>query len=388
MDRASGRSEGGSRGVVHAATFGAARPRNLFTRWLSPSRSISWNDLRALLDAQPLAVLLVDDAECVVIANIAATRLLGRSHDALEGAPLARVIRARREGLVDGRADAVPATRDDGTQASIDVELRRVAFHGHDGWLATLADAGERLRAQREAAQQRDELAHLSRVAMLGELSGALAHELNQPLSAILSNAQAAQRLMRFDPPDMTEVRDILADIVADDRRAGEVIQRLRTWLRKEQVEHVPLAVNGLVLDALHLLRGDLRQRSVDVLLELAGDLPQVMGDRIQLQQVLINLLINGCDAMQGASMPHVLRVRSAISAHGVVVDVVDRGRGIAPEVHHTMFDPFETTKPDGMGMGLAVCRTIIEAHGGRIWAENPPEGGARVAFMLPEYVP
>jgi C4-dicarboxylate-specific signal transduction histidine kinase len=245
----------------------------------------------------------------------------------------------------------------------------------------------ERQRHERESALQRDEVAHLSRVAMLGELSGALAHELNQPLSAILSNAQAAQRLLRVDPPDLTEIGDILADIVTDDRRAGEIIQRLRKWLRKENAEHLPLAVNDVVLDALHLVRGDLLHRGIDTQLELAGDLPRVAGDRIQLQQVLLNLVMNGCDAMDGVPLPRVLRVRTTETGRGVRVDVVDGGRGIAPSIAATMFDPFETTKATGLGMGLAVCRTIVEAHGGRIWADDAPGGGAHVSFELPESV-
>jgi len=243
----------------------------------------------------------------------------------------------------------------------------------------------ERRRHERESALQRDELAHLSRVAMLGELSGALAHEINQPLSAILANAQAAQRLLRMDPPELTEIGDILADIVTDDRRAGDVIQRLRTWLRKEHVEHVAVGVNDLVLDTLHLIRSDLLHRGIDVQLELSGDLPRVAGDRIQLQQVLLNLIMNACDAMDAVPFPHVLRVSTTETGIGARVDVVDRGPGIASTIFATMFDPFESTKSSGLGMGLAVCRSIVDAHEGRIWADNLPGGGARLSFELPE---
>jgi two-component system sensor kinase FixL len=389
MDHPSGR-HGKSRdvNVVHAATFGAARPRGLLGRLLSSNKTVTWNDMRALLDAAPFAGLLVDADDRIVVANAEIERLLCFGHGALDGTMLASVVPARRQGFVEGRTDEVVARRADGTELPIDIAFRRVALEGREAWLVVASDATERWRAQREAARQRDELAHLSRVAMLGELSGALAHELNQPLSAILSNAQAAQRLLRFDPPEMTEVEDILADIVADDRRAGDVIQRLRTWLRKEQVEHVPLGVNGVVLDALHLVRGDLQQRNVDVQLELAGEIPRVLGDRIQLQQVLLNLVMNGADAMDGATTTRTLCVRTTATAHGARVDVLDSGRGIAPEIRHTMFEPFETTKPNGMGMGLAVCRTIIEAHGGHVWAEDRSEGGTCVAFEIPEVAP
>jgi two-component system sensor kinase FixL len=371
---------------VHSAAFGAARPRGLLGRLLSPNaKPVTWNDMRALLDAAPFAGLLVDADDRIVVANAAIERLFVFGHGALDGTMLASIVPARRQGFVEGRTDEVVAHRGDDTELPIDISFKRVAFEGRDAWLVVASDATERWRVQRDAARQRDELAHLSRVAMLGELSGALAHELNQPLSAILSNAQAAQRLLRFDPPEMTEVEDILADIVADDRRAGDVIQRLRTWLRKEQVEHEPLGVNGVVLDALHLVRGDLQQRNVDVQLELSGEVPRVLGDRIQLQQVLLNLVINGADAMEGATTPRTLCVRTTAVDKGARVEVLDHGRGIAPEIRHTMFEPFETTKPNGMGMGLAVCRTIIEAHGGHVWAEDRPEGGTCVAFEIPD---
>jgi two-component system sensor kinase FixL len=374
--------------VVHAATFGAARPRGLLGRLWSPAKSLPFKDVRALLDAAPFAGLLIDAERRVLLANAAAERLFAYGRGAMDGMLLASLVPDRRQGFVDGRTDEVIARRGDGVELPIDIELREIDFEDREASLAVVSDATERWRVQREASRQRDELAHLSRVAMLGELSGALAHELNQPLSAILSNAQAAQRLMRFDPPDMTEIQDILADIVADDRRAGDVIQRLRTWLRKEQVEHVPLGVNGVVLDALHLVRGDLQQRNVEVQLELAGELPRVMGDRIQLQQVLLNLVMNGADSMDGSPGPRTLCVRTRASDHGARVEVLDFGRGIAPEIRHTMFEPFETTKANGMGMGLAVCRTIVEAHGGHVWAEDRPEGGAQVIFEIPEVTP
>jgi two-component system sensor kinase FixL len=226
---------------------------------------------------------------------------------------------------------------------------------------------------------------------MLGELSGSLAHELNQPLATILTNAQAAQRMLHSQgsavPTQVLE--EILADIVAEDRRAGEVIQRLRKWLRKEHAEHVPLVMNDVVLDALQLLRTDLLRRGADVQLELGGNLPAIEGDRILLQQVLVNLILNACDAMRGLTLPHLLCVRSCLSANGrVCVQVLDRGRGIAPSILPVMFEPFQTTKPDGMGMGLSVSRNIIEAHGGCMHAQLRPEGGACVGFELPGRAP
>jgi two-component system sensor kinase FixL len=271
----------------------------------------------------------------------------------------------------------------DGSEVPVDVDARPMRFGGRNMQLVVLVDIAERRRREREAAEQREELAHLSRVAMLGELSGAVAHEINQPLSAILTNAQAAQRMLRGSSPDLAEIDAILADIVADDRRAGEVILRLRKWLRKEHVEHESVSLNGVVLDTLHLVRADLLHRGVDVHLELAGELPRITGDRVQLQQVLLNLVMNGCDAMDGIPL-RVLRLRTCRTRDCVRVEVIDRGHGISPAIARTMFEPFQTTKASGMGMGLAVCRSIIEAHGGCIVADDLPEGGARVAFELP----
>ena len=348
---------------------------------------ITLDDVRALLDAAPIAFLLVDAEGRVAVANVSAERLLGHPNNSLPGVSIDSVLPACARG------GEQLAARPDGSHAPIGVETRPLQLNGRDWLLVTLSDVSERQRHEREAARQRDEIAHLSRVAMLGELSGALAHEINQPLSAILCNAQAAQRLLRTDGATAGEsdaiLCEILADIVADDRRAGEVIQRLRKWLRKEHVEHVPLAVNDVVLDALHLVRGDLLHRGVDVHLELAGELPKVDGDRIQLQQVLLNFVMNGCDAMDGLPLPHLLRVRARESdCGGVRVEVLDHGRGIAPSILPRMFEPFETTKPDGMGMGLAVSRSILESHGGRVFARDLLEGGACVCFELPARSP
>jgi PAS domain S-box-containing protein len=239
-----------------------------------------------------------------------------------------------------------------------------------------------------ELLQQRSELAHLARVTMVGELSGSLAHELNQPLTAILSNAQAAQQLLAVDAPDLGEVREILGDIVAEDKRAGEVIQRLRLLLRKGEVNRQPLDVSEVVEDVLKIMRSDLVNHRVTVAVAPSPDLPAVSGDRVQLQQVLLNLVLNGCDAMRRtAPGERRLYVRTERNGDGSVhVLVADRGCGIPGEKLGGVFEPFFTTKPHGLGLGLAVCRSIIRAHGGEIWATNnvPDAAGATFHFSLP----
>lgn len=241
-----------------------------------------------------------------------------------------------------------------------------------------------RLRSEQEVATERANLAHLSRVTTLGEMSSSLVHELNQPLAAILSNAQAAQRILRRDPPDTLEIQEILSDIVDNDRRAGEVIGRMRGFVRKEVREPAPLLVNDVVQDCLRLMRSELLDQHVTMRLELASGLPSCLGDRVQLQQVLLNLIMNACEAMPRSSGERIVRVRTTPSPDGVLTEVIDAGDGIPEAMLERMFTPFETTKATGMGMGLAVCRTIIQAHGGRIWAENVTPQGARVCFDLP----
>jgi two-component system sensor kinase FixL len=247
-------------------------------------------------------------------------------------------------------------------------------------------DVTRRKRAELEVQKQREELTHLTRVNMLGELSGALAHELNQPLTAILSNAQAAQRFLEQDNMDLQEVREILADIVEEDKRAGEVIGRLRLLLKKGEIHHVPVDVNEIVMDAMKLVRNDLLNQCVQVETTLASNPPLVQGDKVQLQQVLLNLIMNACDAMSGIP-PVERRVHistEAVEDDGVRVSICDRGRGIPAADLEQIFVPFMTTKPHGMGLGLAVCRTIITAHGGQIWASDNPDRGACVRFTLP----
>jgi C4-dicarboxylate-specific signal transduction histidine kinase len=237
-----------------------------------------------------------------------------------------------------------------------------------------------------EIEQRRKEVTHLTRVAILGELSGALAHELNQPLTAILSNAQAAQRLLARAPIDLAELGEILKDIVTDDIRAGEVIARLRALLRKEEANLQPLDLNEVTTEVLALARSELIERHVAVSTRLAPGLPRARGDRVQLQQVMLNLLLNACEAMS-ANEPakRILTASTVRDGEGLLlVAIADRGSGIPPDAADRLFEPFFTTKPHGLGLGLSICRSIIAAHGGRLWADNNPDGGATFTFALP----
>ncbi|HEU4678095.1 MAG TPA: ATP-binding protein, partial [Terrimicrobiaceae bacterium] len=258
----------------------------------------------------------------------------------------------------------------------------------HDGRVLRIRGASmditNRKRMEEDATMQRNELTHLSRVASLGVLSGSLAHEINQPLGIILSNAQAAQRLLAREQPDLAELREILSDIVSEDRRAGDVIKRLRTMLKRDETSIHPVEVHEAFEEVLRLAHGDLVGRGVAVERRFATGLPPVQTDRIQLQQVLLNLIVNACDAMETTpSMKRSLTLTTAADGNGALFTVADCGIGL-PSDREELFQPFHTTKPNGLGMGLAICRTIIDAHRGRLWAEANPECGACFYVWLP----
>ena len=245
-------------------------------------------------------------------------------------------------------------------------------------------DITERKKVEDETARQRAELEHLSRVATLSELSGALAHELNQPLAIIMSNAEAAQSLLDRPVPDLPEVRAILADIVKADDRAGEVIRRLRSLLKRGEPNRQPLALNQVVRDVVQFMRADLLRRGVAVELALADGMPEVSADRVPLEQVLINIVGNACDAMAGnGAGDRTVTIVTDADADAVRVRVRDTGAGL-PQPPERVFAPFYTTKEHGLGMGLAICRSIVAAHGGRLWAEANADRGATFHMSVP----
>ena len=250
-------------------------------------------------------------------------------------------------------------------------------------------DISARKTAELELSQKRLEVMHLSRVATMGELSGALAHELNQPLTAILSNAQAALRFLARDDYDPQDITEILQDIVDEDKRAGEVIRRLRRLFDKHTSTQQSVDVNLLVLEVLHILRNDMIHEGVTLRSELQDNLPVVYADPIQIQQVIINLIMNACDVIAGLDESRrIIEIHTALyQTDQVLVSVDDHGPGIAPESRSRIFDAFYTTKPAGMGLGLSICKNIVEASGGRLWCESH-EGaagqGASFRFLIP----
>jgi PAS domain S-box-containing protein len=252
--------------------------------------------------------------------------------------------------------------------------------------LGASTDITRRKQTEIELQEQRAELAHVARVSIMGELAASLAHELNQPLTAILSNAQAALRFMSSKPADLQEVREILQDIVKDNSRAGEVIRRMRALVKKEELEVASLDLASLIRDVVMLVHSDAILQNVRIAHDLPKDLPPVRGDRVQLQQVLLNILLNAFDAMKEcpATVREVKLQAQPDGARLIRVAVRDCGPGLSGDKLDKIFQPFYTTKGEGLGMGLSICRSIIQAHGGRLWAENNPERGATFFFTVP----
>jgi signal transduction histidine kinase/integral membrane sensor domain MASE1 len=254
------------------------------------------------------------------------------------------------------------------------------------GAVITRRSITARRQAQAEIEEQRNQLSHLTRVATLGHLSGALAHELNQPLTAILSNAEAGLNIIRGQPPDLELVGEILRDIAQDDHRAAAVIARMRALLKRGEVLHQQVDLKAVVDEVLVLARAELLAHRVAIASRVDPALPPVWGDKIQLEQVLLNLVVNACEAMSATALPQrrLLLTAERDGAHGIHITVRDSGVGVPPALLDGRFKPFMTTKANGLGPGLSISHTIIAAHGGRLWAENNPDLGATLHCTLP----
>lgn len=249
-----------------------------------------------------------------------------------------------------------------------------------------LRDISEQKQVEKEAEELRRAVAHSGRVTMLGQLASSLAHELGQPLGAILRNTEAAQMLFQAPSPNIAELQAIIADIHSDDRRAGDIIDRLRSLLKRGQMQLEPQSVAPLIKDVIALVHADAASRHVELQCHVDEALPLISGDRVHLSQVLVNLILNGMEAASESGQP---QRRITISAgrsidNALDIAVADSGKGIPDGVMSQIFEPFFTTRAGGMGMGLAISRTIIEAHGGQLWAKNAPAGGAVFHIRLP----
>jgi PAS domain S-box-containing protein len=279
-------------------------------------------------------------------------------------------------------------TKKDGTQAVVASRwsVQRDVLGNAVAILETNNDITERRRAEEALQKAQAELAHVARVTTMGVLTSSIAHEVNQPLGAIVTNANAALRWLAGQPPHIDEARETLTRIIRDGHRAGEVIGGVRALLKKTATTTTRVELNALIQDTMTLVQGELRRHRILLRTELAEDLPPVAGDRVQLQQVILNLMMNGIEAMSAVTdRPRELLIRSRSNASGaVLVSVQDAGTGLDPQGAEQLFEAFYTTKAEGMGMGLAICRLIVEGHGGRLWASANEPYGAVFQFTLP----
>jgi PAS domain S-box-containing protein len=379
----------------------ASRARGSKRRRAEKSLADSEERLSLISSSTSLGFWEWDAATDAVWASKHVRGILGLDEDAqLTGTSMmATVHPADRPGIL--QAIQSSALRDD----TMEMEVRVVSRGSEIRWVTTKAriyrdakrkvlkvagyviDVSRRKRAEEELLLQRQQLMHLSRVAILGELSGALVHELQQPLTSILCNARAAQHMLATKDGDLDEVGAIVQSIVADDKRAGEVIQRMRALLTRGEIQSQRVEVGDLIRDVLTLARSTIVERKVQLVTRVDERIPAIQGDLVGLQQVLLNLLLNACESMStNAPRDRRIEIVAALEPdrRAVCISVLDQGEGIDADQLERIFDPFFTTKKSGLGLGLAICRAIIVAHKGRLWATNRSGGGAAFHFTVP----
>jgi PAS domain S-box-containing protein len=355
---------------------------------------------RLATEASPSGIILVDDRGHIVLVNSQIEKLFGYQREELLGklvdilvperfagqhpahraefvaAPTARAMGAGRELF---------ARRKDVSEFPVEIGLTPITTPEGILVLATVVDIAARKLADAEALRHRAELAHLSRVALMGEMSASLAHELNQPLAGIVTNAAAGQRFIDNGNITLPELRELLVDISADGRRASEVVRGIRRMVKKSEMIRQEMNLNDVVKKVVQIVSPDALLRACEVKTSLEPTLSAIEGDPIQLQQVLLNLVINAFDAMHDTPVKdRKVEITTEWNGNSAIrTSVRDYGIGIAQETRERLFDPFFTTKAEGLGMGLTIVRSIIESHAGTIVAENVEGGGARFHFTL-----
>jgi two-component system sensor kinase FixL len=360
-------------------------------------------ELRALLDAAVDAIIIIDSESRILEFNAAAQRLfgyekreiLGRDVKVLMPEPdgsrhsgyVARYLRTC-EARIIGIGREVEALKADGSRFPVFLSVGEVIGPKGRRFIGTIRDLSAQKNAEAEARMLQSRLAHVGRFGVMGEMVAGLAHELNQPLSAIVTYAQAARRLIDKGAPENRELDQICDKIAGQAQRASQVISKLRDFIRKQEVKKEVLNLNEVVSGALSLVEADAHAEGIEVKLEYGADLPLVRGDAIQLQQVLLNLTRNAVDAMKhslGRKDGIVVRTQALVGdGKRVEVTVADHGPGVPEQLVEGIFHPFVTTKADGLGVGLAISRTIARAHGGDLYYRPNPEGGAVFGLVLP----
>jgi len=358
--------------------------------------------LQAILDTAIEGIITTDERGVIDSANGAAERIFGYRADELIGHDIGilmspdeasqhpdfmRRYLATGEANVIGIGREVTARHKQGTKIPIDLAISEIKLSGKRAFVGMMRDISDRQRAEEAAQLRLTEIAHAARLLELGEMTSGIAHEVNQPLTAIVSFAEACVRMLDRNTGSPEVLRDALGQIIGQGQRAADIIRRLRQLMRKGETSHACIDIKQLVLDALALLRHEINRSRVEVILDLGDHLPAVLADCIQIEQVTINLVRNACEAMadapEGARQLR-LAARTTSDPEAVEVEVTDTGVGLSPEAEEKLFQSFFTTKPNGMGVGLAISRSIIEAHGGRLWAQAHAPRGTSFHFTLP----
>ena len=355
---------------------------------------------KAVFENNPAMYFMVDAGGAILSVNPFCAEQLGFTVDELIGLPVHNLFHPEDREAVE-RNTAICFQRHGPTMSW---EARKIRKNGEVLWVRELArvmlikdrpvalivceDITERKRVTETLRETQTELAHANRVATMGQLTASIAHEVNQPMAATVINAHAAQRWLNAQRPDLEEVRRALGRIVDNGSRAGDVIGRIRALVKKAPPRKEGVAVNDAILEVVALTHGEAIKNGVSVRTQLAEGLPIIEGDRVQLQQVIVNLTVNAIEAMSGPNEgPRELLI-SAEKAEpdGAHIAVRDSGPGLAPETRDRLFDPFYTSKPNGLGLGLSICRSIVEAHGGRLWASANDPHGAVFQFTVPAH--
>jgi PAS domain S-box-containing protein len=354
---------------------------------------------RVILEAANDAVISMDDRGMIVLVNDAVERMFGYAPIELIGTPMTILMPASMRGLheagykrylttgmrrLNWQGVEVTAVGKDGREFPVEVSFGEMTTDGHKTFTGFIRDISEKKAAEETLRNMQTRLSRAGRAATVGEFAAAIAHELNQPLAAVVANGHACQRWLLAEPPGLTKAREAAERIVRDGKEAGEILRRVRALFKKTALEKSRLDLNEVIHEVLRLLAGAILSEQISVTTDLADNLGTVEGDRVQLQQLLFNLLQNGIEAMEPVvDRPKELFIRSRLQGpEAALVEIRDRGVGMTrPD---EVFDAFFTTKESGMGMGLAICRSIVDAHQGRIWA-TPAEGsGTILSFTLP----
>jgi PAS domain S-box-containing protein len=361
--------------------------------------------IRRLVDANIIGIVIFDFEGRIIEANDTFLRMLGFDRDDLVTGRVRwtelippewrdRSVQTLQEVKTTGTAQLFERDyfRKDGSRVPVLIGAASLETNENQG-VAFVLDLSERRRAESEARESERryreaqmELAHANRVAAMGQLTASIAHEVSHPIAATILNAQTALRWLNRDAPDLEEARQQLTKILNDGRREANVVSRIRDLVKKAPPRMEPLRINEAISEVIELTRGEATKNGISVRTQFAESLPAVTGDRTQLQQVILNLILNAVQAMAESGLP-LRELQIGIEANrsdGVLVSIRDSGPGIRPEDLDRLFDPFYTTKPAGMGMGLAICRSIIEGHGGQIWATSNGQQGAAFNFTLP----